>query len=86
MRPCARVSYQALTQITPVTFSVGNALKRIAVIVASVIYFRNPVAPLNAAGSALALLGAFLYTQARDAQTKKAKKEAEADKDVGQAA
>ena len=58
-----QVSYQALTEISPVTFSVGNSLKRIAVIVASVIYFRNPVAPLNAAGSALALLGAFLYTQ-----------------------
>lgn len=76
------MSYQALTQITPVTFSVGNSLKRIAVIIASVIYFQNPVAPLNAAGSALALLGAFLYTQARDAQTKKAK----ADKDDDQAA
>ena len=31
-----QVSYQALTEISPVTFSVGNALKRIAVIVASV--------------------------------------------------
>jgi hypothetical protein len=45
----------------------------VAVIVASVIYFKNPVAPQNAAGSALALLGAYLYTRARSAQTKKAK-------------
>jgi solute carrier family 35 protein E1 len=63
-----QVSYQALTNITPVTFSVGNALKRVAVIVASVIYFRNPVSPLNAAGSALALLGAYLYTKASESK------------------
>jgi len=50
-----QVSYQALTGISPVTFSVGNSLKRVAVIVASVIYFRNPVSPLNAAGSGLAV-------------------------------
>ena len=61
-----QVSYQALTGISPVTFSVGNSLKRVAVIVASVIYFRNPVSPLNAAGSALALLGAYLYTKASE--------------------
>jgi solute carrier family 35, member E1 len=58
-----QVSYQALTGISPVTFSVGNSLKRVAVIVASVIYFKNPVSPLNAAGSALALLGAYLYSE-----------------------
>ena len=63
-----QVSYQALTNITPVTFSVGNALKRVAVIVASVIYFRNPVSPLNAAGSALALIGAYLYTKASESK------------------
>ena len=61
-----QVSYQALTGISPVTFSVGNSLKRVAVIVASVIYFRNPVSPLNAAGSGLALLGAYLYTKATE--------------------
>jgi len=61
-----QVSYQALANITPVTFSVGNSLKRVAVIVASVIYFKNPVSPLNAAGSALALIGAYLYTKATE--------------------
>jgi len=61
-----QVSYQALANITPVTFSVGNSLKRVAVIVASVLYFKNPVSPLNAAGSALALVGAYLYTKATE--------------------
>ncbi|XP_072987955.1 xylulose 5-phosphate/phosphate translocator, chloroplastic [Typha latifolia] len=57
-------SYQALDNISPLTFSVGNTMKRIVVIVASVIVFRNPIRPLNALGSAIAVLGTFLYSQA----------------------
>jgi solute carrier family 35, member E1 len=43
-------SYRALDDISPLTFSVGNTMKRVVVIVASVIVFRNPVSPLNALG------------------------------------
>ncbi|PKU63846.1 xylulose 5-phosphate/phosphate translocator, chloroplastic-like [Dendrobium catenatum] len=57
-------SYQALDAISPLSFSVGNTMKRIVVIVASVIAFRNPIRPLNALGSAIAILGTFLYSQA----------------------
>ncbi|WOK99060.1 xylulose 5-phosphate/phosphate translocator, chloroplastic [Canna indica] len=57
-------SYQALDEISPLTFSVGNTMKRVVVIVASVIAFRNPVRPLNALGSAIAIFGTFLYSQA----------------------
>lgn len=57
-------SYQALDDISPLTFSVGNTMKRVVVIIASVIVFRNPVSPLNALGSAIAILGTFLYSQA----------------------
>ncbi|KAM7273882.1 hypothetical protein ACFE04_028546 [Oxalis oulophora] len=57
-------SYQALDEISPLTFSVGNTMKRVVVIVSSVIVFRNPVRPLNALGSAIAILGTFLYSQA----------------------
>ncbi|KAF3321590.1 Xylulose kinase [Carex littledalei] len=57
-------SYQALDDISPLTFSVGNTMKRVVVIVASIIVFRNPVSPLNALGSAIAILGTFLYSQA----------------------
>ncbi|XP_076915612.1 xylulose 5-phosphate/phosphate translocator, chloroplastic-like [Bidens hawaiensis] len=56
-------SYQALDDISPLTFSVGNTMKRVVVIVSSVIVFRNPVRPLNALGSAIAILGTFLYSQ-----------------------
>ncbi|KAK1417809.1 hypothetical protein QVD17_26943 [Tagetes erecta] len=57
-------SYQALDDISPLTFSVGNTMKRVVVIVSTVIVFRNPVRPLNALGSAIAILGTFLYSQA----------------------
>ncbi|KAL5767668.1 hypothetical protein ACOSP7_014264 [Xanthoceras sorbifolium] len=57
-------SYQALDDISPLTFSVGNTMKRVVVIVATVLVFRNPVRPLNALGSALAIFGTFLYSQA----------------------
>ncbi|KAF2288102.1 hypothetical protein GH714_004402 [Hevea brasiliensis] len=57
-------SYQALDDISPLTFSVGNTMKRVVVIVATVLAFRNPVRPLNAVGSAIAILGTFLYSQA----------------------
>jgi solute carrier family 35 protein E1 len=57
-------SYQALEDISPLTFSVGNTMKRIVVIVSTVLVFRNPVRPLNALGSAIAIFGTFLYSQA----------------------
>ncbi|KAJ0970939.1 hypothetical protein J5N97_018898 [Dioscorea zingiberensis] len=57
-------SYQALDRISPLTFSVGNTMKRVVVIVSSVLVFRNPIMPLNALGSAIAIFGTFLYSQA----------------------
>ncbi|KAK2983427.1 hypothetical protein RJ640_016034 [Escallonia rubra] len=57
-------SYEALDEISPLTFSVGNTMKRVVVIVATVLVFRNPVRPLNALGSAIAIFGTFLYSQA----------------------
>jgi len=71
-------SYQALDEISPLTFSVGNTMKRVVVIVATVLVFRNPVRPLNALGSAIAIFGSFLYSQATAAQ--KAKKKIEGEK------
>lgn len=57
-------SYQALDDISPLTFSVGNTMKRVVVIVSTILVFRNPVRPLNAVGSAIAIFGTFLYSQA----------------------
>ena len=57
-RPCVRihtrlgmqVSYMILARVTPVTHSIGNCLKRVIVIVASVIFFQNPMSQQNMLG------------------------------------
>ncbi|XP_051145085.1 xylulose 5-phosphate/phosphate translocator, chloroplastic [Andrographis paniculata] len=64
-------SYEALDDISPLTFSVGNTMKRVVVIIATVLVFRNPVRPLNGLGSAIAILGTFLYSQATAKKPKK---------------
>lgn len=60
-----QVSYMSLDEISPLTFSVGNTMKRISVIVSSIIIFHTPVRPVNALGAAIAILGTFLYSQAK---------------------
>lgn len=60
-----QVSYMSLDQISPLTFSIGNTMKRISVIVSSIIIFRTPVQPVNALGAAIAVLGTFIYSQAK---------------------
>jgi len=64
-------SYQALDEISPLSFSVGNTMKRVVVIVSTVLVFRNPVRPLNGLGSAIAILGTFLYSQATSKKKEK---------------
>ncbi|KAE8675491.1 Glucose-6-phosphate/phosphate translocator 2 [Hibiscus syriacus] len=46
-----QVSYMSLDQISPLTFSIGNTMKRISVIVSSIIIFHTPVQPINALGA-----------------------------------
>jgi len=60
-----QVSFQALTGISPLTFSVGNTMKRIAVITSSILFFKNFVSPLNWVGTALAIFGAYMYSNSR---------------------
>lgn len=67
-----QVSYLILQRVSPVTHSIGNCVKRVVVILASIIVFQNPVTPQGAAGTTLALVGVFLYSQAkRMGKTKK---------------
>lgn len=53
-----QVSYMILAQVSPVTHSVGNCVKRVIVIVTSVLFFRTPVSTVNALGKS-ALLSEF---------------------------
>lgn len=69
-----QASYMVLGQgISPVTFSVGNTMKRVAVVVSSVIFFQNPVSPMNWVGSMLALFGTGLYSAAKQKASEQAK-------------
>ncbi|CAL0310937.1 unnamed protein product [Lupinus luteus] len=58
-----QVSYMSLDEISPLTFSIGNTMKRISVIVSSIIIFHTPIQPNNALGAAIAIIGTFLYSQ-----------------------
>ena len=44
-----------LQRVSPVTHSIGNCLKRVIVIVASVIFFQNPMSQQNMLGMPFAL-------------------------------
>lgn len=58
-----QVSYMILQRVSPVTHSVGNCVKRVVVIVTSVLFFRTPVTPINGVGTAIALAGVFAYSR-----------------------
>jgi solute carrier family 35, member E1 len=59
------VAFLALSEVAPVTHAVTNTVKRVVIILASVLVFRNPVSRLGALGSALAIGGATVYSIAK---------------------
>jgi solute carrier family 35 protein E1 len=58
-------AFLALSSVHPVTHAVANTIKRVAVIVLSVLYFRNPLTLTGAVGSAVAIFGVMLYSLAK---------------------
>ncbi|XP_042032335.1 triose phosphate/phosphate translocator, non-green plastid, chloroplastic-like [Salvia splendens] len=58
-----QVAYMILQRVSPVTHSVANCVKRVVVIVSSVLFFHTPVSLINALGTAIALAGVFLYSR-----------------------
>uniref|UniRef100_A0A7S3EMW8 Sugar phosphate transporter domain-containing protein n=2 Tax=Rhodosorus marinus TaxID=101924 RepID=A0A7S3EMW8_9RHOD len=58
-------SYVVLQRVNPVTHSVGNTMKRVAVIVSSIVVFKNEVTTLNKIGTAIAIFGVGLYSQVK---------------------
>ncbi|KAF9667878.1 hypothetical protein SADUNF_Sadunf15G0069000 [Salix dunnii] len=65
-----QVSYMILQRVSPVTHSVGNCVKRVVVIVSSVLFFKTPVLPINALGTGVALSGVFLYSRVKGIKPK----------------
>jgi len=56
------VMYLALGSVHPVTLAVGNTMKRVLIMVASIIVFRNPVSLQAGIGSAIGISGVLLYS------------------------
>ena len=56
------VMYLTLSNVHPVTLAVGNTLKRVFIMVASVIVFRNPVSLQAGIGAAVGISGVLVYS------------------------
>ncbi|KAL7516472.1 hypothetical protein ACHAWX_001481 [Stephanocyclus meneghinianus] len=56
------VMYLALSNVHPVTLAVGNTMKRVFIVVASVLVFQNPITVQAAIGSAIGIGGVLLYS------------------------
>lgn len=60
------VAFLALGKLDPVSHAVSNTMKRVVIIITSVIVFRTAVTPLGVAGSSIAILGTLLYSLAKN--------------------
>lgn len=56
------VMYLALGSVHPVTLAVGNTMKRVFILVASVMVFRNPISGQAMIGSGVGIGGVLLYS------------------------
>jgi len=65
------VAFLALGKVNPVTHAVGNTVKRVVIIIASVIAFKTPMSTGSIIGSSVAILGTLLYSLAMNASKKK---------------
>jgi len=59
------VAFLALSEVAPVTHAVTNTVKRVVIILASVVVFKTKITLLGSVGSGLAILGALLYSLAK---------------------
>ena len=61
------MAFVLLSLVSPVTYSVASLVKRIFVIVVSIVWFGNSTTPIQAVGIGLTFLGLYLYDRTSDA-------------------
>merc|ERR1719217_1402848 len=59
------VAFITLNKVAPITHSIANTVKRVAIIVATCLVFRNPMSQIGVIGSSIAIAGTFLYSYAK---------------------
>lgn len=60
------VAFLALDNVAPVTHALGNTIKRVVIIITSVLVFGNVMTTTGALGSSIAIFGVLLYSLAKN--------------------
>ena len=55
-----------MAEVAPVTHAVTNTVKRVVIILASILVFKTSITPLGAVGSGITILGALMYGLAKN--------------------
>ena len=59
------IAFIILASTSPVTYSIASLIKRVAVICIAILWFAQPVHPIQAIGIAMTFTGLYMYNQAK---------------------
>jgi solute carrier family 35 protein E1 len=62
------INFWILDLVHPVTTAVGNTIKRVVIVIASILIFRIPVNALGMTGSIIAIIGSLLYALTQESK------------------